>query len=194
MRKMFVPVVALLLIAGVAYLGLFKRQAILGLFKEAKLSVKGYTPAKSPEEALDHFKDAVKDRDYEAAATYCGGDFVEQINKAAPGAKVLGTAIDNLLHNMDQEGIKSDKVKLVLRLIEPFPRQMKVVDVKKRGEDYALAVLVEESGSPLNVDGRFEDWRIDPRLMRSLARGLPNAVEVRRVGAGDQCSGKSSSP
>ena len=114
MRKAIVQVSALLLILGVAYLGLFQRQAVMGLFKQAKLSAKGYKPAKTPEEALDKFREAIKDRDYEAAATYCGGDFVEQINKAAPGAKVLGDAIDNVLHNMDQEGIKSDKVKFVL--------------------------------------------------------------------------------
>jgi len=189
-RKLIVQVAALLLITGVAYLGLFQRQAVMGLFKQARLNAKGYTPAKTPEEALDRFRDAVKDRDYEAAASYCGGDFVEQINKAAPGAKVLGDAIDNLLHNMDQEGIKSDRVKLVLRLIEPFPRHLKVVDIKKRGEDQAYAVLVEESGAPLKVDGRFEDWRIDGRLMRSLARGIPSLVEVRRVGEGDKAQWK----
>ncbi len=91
MRKLIVQVAALLLITGVAYLGLFQRQAVMGLFKQARLNAKGYTPAKSPEEALDRFRKAVKDRDYEAAASYCGGDFVEQINKAAPGARYSAT-------------------------------------------------------------------------------------------------------
>ena len=190
MRKLFVQAAALLLITGVAYLGLFQRQAVMGLFKQAKLSAKGYTPAKTPEEALDKFRDAIKNRDFEAAASYCGGDYVEQINKAASGAKTLGDAIDNLQHNMDQEGVKSDKVKLVLRLIEPFPRQLKVMDIKKRGDDFAYAVLIEESGTPLKVDGRFEDWRIDPRLLRPLTRGMPNLVEVRRVGEGDKAQWK----
>lgn len=190
MRKLIVQIAALLLVTGVAYLGLFQRQAVMGLYKDARLRAKGYTAARTPEEALDHFRDAIKERDYEAAASYCGGDFVEQINKATPGAKLLGESIDSLLHNMDLEGIKSDRVKLVLQLLEPFPRQLKVLDIKKRGDDQAYALLAEEGGAPLKVDGRFEDWRLDARLIRSLARGLPNFVEVRRVGSDDNAHWK----
>src|SRR5262245_18526933 len=36
------------------------------------------TPAKSPDEALKKFREAVKVRDYEAAAGYCGGEYGEQ--------------------------------------------------------------------------------------------------------------------
>jgi hypothetical protein len=190
MRKLIVQVCLCLVVVGIGYLALFQRDAVMALFQRAKLSAKGYKPARTPQEALDRFTEAIKDRDYEAAATYCDGDYSEQVRKAAPGARALGKAIDDLKHNMDQEGVKSDKVKFVLALLEPFPRSVKVLDMKTRGDAQAFAVIAEEDGGRLRVDGNFEDWRLNPQLLRALVRGLQPTVELRRVGEGDNAHWK----
>ena len=48
------------------------------LVKKWFRTAEGFTAAKTPNEALDKFRDAIKKRDYETAATYCGGDYAEQ--------------------------------------------------------------------------------------------------------------------
>ena len=61
---------------------------------------------------------------------YLGGDYVGQFHKGAKNGQNLGVAIDNLLHTMETTGTKSDKVKLVLRLLDPFPSTLKVLKVE----------------------------------------------------------------
>ena len=186
MRRVIVQVSLILFFLIAGYLGIFQREFVKGWFGKMRLDAKGYKPATTPREALDHFRDAVKNRDYDAAATYCGGDYAEIMRKASKPAASLGESIDNLVTNMDSNGIKSYRTKLVLMLLEPFPTNFKVTQIKEQGEDRAYATLVEDTGAPLKLDGRYENWNLDPLMLRSLARGIPQQVELRREGAGDQ--------
>jgi hypothetical protein len=46
---------------------------------------------------------------------------------------------------------------------------------------------VEEGGAPFHIE-RYESWNIDPLMIRSLAKGIPLQVELRREGSGsDKC-------
>ena len=187
MRKFIVGGAAFLVVAGVAFLGLFRRDAVVSLFAQGKLAVQGYSPAHTPDEALDSFRRAIKERNYEAAELYLGGDYSEQFHKGAKNGQNLGAAIDNLLNAMETTGTKSDKVKLVLRLLDPFPANLKVLEVKPSGDKAATAVLAEESGSALQITGGFQDWQVDPRMLRSLCRSVPvtGVVELRKEGDGN---------
>ncbi len=91
----------------------------------------GLGPAKTPTEALDRFREAVKKRDYATAAEFCDTDYREQVLKVAKSARKLGEAIDSLVYNMDKHGVNSKKTLHMLRLLEPFPKTFKVVDVKE---------------------------------------------------------------
>jgi len=184
MRKLIVGGAAILLVLGIAYLALFKRDAIKSLASQGKLAVQGFTPAKTPDEALDSFRRAIKERNYEAAKQYLGGEYFGQFDKGAKNGQNLGVAIDNLFHTMETTGTKSDKVKLVLRLLDPFPATLKVLKVEPAGDARAYAVLTEENGSRLDIQGTFQDWHVDPRMFRSLFRSVPpdGRVELRKEG------------
>lgn len=106
----------------------------------------GFTPAKTPTEALDKFKDAIRKRDYETAAEYCTRDYREQMLKVHAQAKKLGNAIDSLAYNMDKNGVVNPKTKAMLKFLEPFPRSFKVVDVKEKG-NAAVAVLDDDEAA-----------------------------------------------
>jgi hypothetical protein len=190
MRKLVIQVSLFLVFVLVAYLGLFQREFVKGWFGKMTREAKGYKPAETPREALDRFRDAVASRDYDAAATYCGGDYAEVMRKASKAAEELGKSIDNLQSNMDSQGIQSDRARLVLMLLEPFPTKFKVGEIKQQGEDRAYATILEETGAPLKLDGRYENWNLDPLMLRSLARGLTQHVELRREGEGDKKSWK----
>jgi hypothetical protein len=190
MRKFIVGVAAILVLLGIAYLALFQRPAIMSLFNQGSLAVQGYTPAKTPSEALDSFRTAVKDRNYTAAEMYLGGDYSEQFHKGAKNGKALGVAIDNLSNTMETTGTKSDKVKLVLRLLDPFPATLKVLKVEPAGDARAYAVLTEENGSRLDIQGTFQDWHVDPRMFRSLFRSMPPDGRVELHKEGDSANGQ----
>lgn len=115
---------------------------VKGWFRKAS----GFAPAKTPTEALDKFRDAVKKRDYETAAEFCDRDYKEQVLKVAAAAKKLGDAIDSLAYNMDKHGVVSPKTKLMLRLLEPFPKTFQVLDVKEK-DNAAVARIAE--GDPI---------------------------------------------
>jgi hypothetical protein len=186
MRRTVIQISLFIVVVLAGYLGLFQREFVKGWFGKMTRQAKGYSPAATPRDALDKFREAVKDRDYETAATYCGGDYAELMRKSAKAAASLGTAIDDVKYNMEKNGVKSDKARLALLLLEPFPTDFKITQVKEQGEDRAYATIVEETGAPLKLDGRYENWNIDPLMCRSLAKGIPQLVELRREGQGDQ--------
>src|SRR5689334_5162318 len=115
-------VVILAIIGGGVYVFVFHKDWIMGKVEEGKRSLKGYTPAKTPGEALDKFQKAVDERDYEAAALYCGGDIGKELKKGAKQAEEMGKAIDKLQETMKTNNVKSDNATAVLLLLEPFPK------------------------------------------------------------------------
>jgi hypothetical protein len=127
----------------------------------------GFTPAKSPEDALDKFKKALEKRDYEAAALYVSGDYKEFIDKGAKDAKTLATAIDNLRSVMKDRNITSDKVDYALFLLTPFPETFKIGKVTKEGDNKASAVI-DWSDDVARFKVHLGEWKIKPELIHSL--------------------------
>jgi hypothetical protein len=118
-------------------------RVVKGWFRHAS----GFAPAKTPTEALDKFREAIKVRDYETAAEFCDREYKEQLLKVAAGAKKLGEAIDSLAYNMDKHGVINQKTKYMLRLLEPFPKTFKVLDVKETEKDKRAVARIGE-GEP----------------------------------------------
>ncbi len=186
----------------VAVLGVLVAFGLFLLFPDTRPPVvkawfrkaQGFGPAKTPTEALDRFRDAVKKRDYETAATFCGPDYAEQMRKAAKGANKLGTAADELMHNVEEvANINSPMGKYVIRLLEPFPRDFKydLLDASgrpyayKEGDTVAYANILLMDGKPLNARDLYsnQNWNFDERILLSLVPiGAVGAVPVKLEG------------
>src|SRR5262245_17282252 len=72
-------------------------------------SAKGFGPAKSADDALDKFRQAIEKRDYDAASQYLSGDYREWFEKGRDDAEALAIEIDNLKSAMKKHGVRSDK-------------------------------------------------------------------------------------
>jgi hypothetical protein len=186
---MQIALVAVIVLAG--FLFLFKRDAVMSLFRSGYAAARGYTPAQTPDEALTKFRDAIKARDYNTAASYCGPEYGEQMRKAAKAAQALAEEIDNLNSIVEKKDFNSEKVRWVLSYLEPFPPDFKVVEVKKKSDDLAIAIIDPEN-TVLKDTNQAAFWQntLDPRIMRSLAKGLTNDVELKREGDGKEKSWK----
>lgn len=150
---------------------------VKGWFRAAQ----GMSPAKTPTEALDRFRAAIKKRDYETAAEFCDKDYREQMLKVAKQAQKLGEAIDSLTYQMDKNGVVNQKVKYVLRLLEPFPRSFKY-DVKEKG-NRAVATLADDEPapkleSPLEADFLTKHGNMIMTLMPNSPLETWQAVEL----------------
>jgi hypothetical protein len=189
MRKALVVVGLVIIVLGVGFLW-FQRGVLAELWgKLFREQVKGYTPAKTPNEALSKFREACKDRDYKSASMYCGGPYYEHITRAAEPASKLGEEIDALQNIMDKFEVPSKLTKDALRLLDPFPSNFDVKDVKEDG-DKATAVIVETE--PFNpsatlIELKTHSWYKNPAIFRSLSRDVfGRKIELRAEGDGDQ--------
>jgi hypothetical protein len=172
-----VIVVGVLAAAGLFALVPSTRPAIVKKwFRQAS----GFTPAKTPTEALDKFRDAIKKRDYETAADYCDNAYREQVLKVAPQAKKLGEAIDSLLYNMQKAEINSPKTKTTLKYLEPFPTSFSVLKIKEVDDKNAVAFL--GSDEVFDKDTHVQRNLLDKHanMMRTLVP-IPNLSEVELV-------------
>ena len=168
---MFVVVVVLLLAAAVGAMWFvpdIRPEFVKPWFRTAT----GFTPAKTPEEALDKFKRALAARDYETAALYCSGEYKDVLLKNKEEARVLGVAIDELRDMMKKQGVKSDKSQFVLVMLDPFPASFKIENVKKSGEDKATARL--DWSEELKTLGQTPSaWKINNLAYNAL---LPRVI------------------
>jgi hypothetical protein len=174
------------LIFGAAALGFFaifedsRPDFVENWFRKAR----GLTPAKTPTEALEKFRDCIRKRDYKSAVIYCGGEYAEYLRRDAKAAKSLCEAIDDLLHNVeDVAHINSPVGKQVLLQLEPFPKEFAIEDVKTSSDETtASARIRDQSFEALRVE-KPEYWtEVDERIIRSLWPGdLPRGLFLMQI-------------
>src|SRR5262249_47586670 len=99
------------------------------------LKLQGFSPATSPEDALDKFKLAIEKRNYRAAKLYVTADYKEWLDKSGKDAGDLGKAIDDLKYAMNKHGVKSDKAYFILFALDPLPAGLKIKDVKTKDDE-----------------------------------------------------------
>lgn len=164
----------LLLVAFGVYMGLawVFRGVRVGPVKQWMRSAKGFGPAKSAEDALDKFKQAIEKRDYDAAAQYLGGEYREFFEKSIDDGESLANEIDNLNTATKKHGVKSGKGDVVLYLLDPFPGGFKYTTAKGEG-DAVTATLrwdeaIKEATSRGNGLDSVRDWKIDGKMLHSL--------------------------
>ncbi len=165
----------IVVIGGLAAFGFFvfvpgARPAIV---KSWFRSAQGFKPAKTPNECMDKFTECIRKRDYETAADlYCGGEYREELRKGAKAGTALGEGIDDLWNAaFDVEHLNAPQAKMVLYLIDPFPKAFVTKNIEhKEGEDTAWATVIigEMVVDPKDLGGNITGWNYDPRMVHSL--------------------------
>jgi hypothetical protein len=183
--------VGLLLVLGligfVGYVAWVQPEWAMAWLRDVRRDVAGFPAAKTPQQLLDKFKDAIKKRDYDAASVYCTNDYAEQLRKGGPAAYKLGKAIDDLESVLETKGLKSRKIEFVLKTLDPCPKDVKFVDLQyKEGEDKATVQVGEDAKPVIPID--LTGWKYDPTFSRALIRGMPQGMVVGllRSGEGDK--------
>jgi hypothetical protein len=153
------------------YLSLFKREAVADMADSAR----GYPKAKSPQECVDLFKKAVAARRYDKAARYCTREYADQLTRSADAARAVGEAIDDLTVRLNQDGISTCELDLVLFYHDPLPARL-TVTVRSAGESEATAALgVSE---PRLRTYYPSTWEIDLRFAKALYAYVPGTVRL----------------
>ncbi len=147
------------------------------------LAAGGFGPAKSPSEALDKFREAIRKRNFRAAATFCNGEYGDELKRAAKKARALGVSVDELVHNVeDVANINSPQGKIILRHLEPFPRDFKVLTVKetKEGDQKTYGQIALVEGKPIDASwqdiSKATETKLDPRIIWSLVPNFWNGT------------------
>lgn len=100
----------------------------------------GYTPAKSPAEAMDKFREAIQARKYKFAAVYVTKDYADMLDRTHEGAAELGAVLDKIRNYGKEQGILTDKTTFFLKQLDPFPKNFKAgPSPTKKGDDKAFA-------------------------------------------------------
>jgi hypothetical protein len=153
------------------YLVLFKREAMADMADSAR----GYPKARSPQECVELFRKAVAARRYDKAAKYCTKDFAEQLTRSADAADVLGEALDDLTARMEQDGISTGDLNLVLFYHDPLPPRLTMA-VKTAGTSEATAIL--GVSDPRLLSYYPSSWPIDVRFTKGLYAYVPGTVRL----------------
>jgi hypothetical protein len=83
----------------------------------------GFTPAASPNEAFEKFRECIRKRNYKAAVKYVGGDYKEYFGMAARPASKLADEIDDLRYTANETvHLNAPDANYVLDMMQPFPR------------------------------------------------------------------------
>ncbi len=121
-------------------------------------TARGYNPAQSPTEAMEKFRDCIRDRDYKTAALYCGGEYREYLIRCGKEGKALVSEVDALSNAVDTVGLNVPKAKCMLRLLEPFPSDFKF-DLKTNlsRDDYDVLRKFFPNDDQLDTSGKRDD-------------------------------------
>lgn len=146
----------------------------------------GFTPAKNPTEAMDKFKEAIHARKYKFAAIYCTKSYAEMLERSHDNAVELGTLLDKIRNWGDNKKILSDKTKIALHSIDPFPTNFKSGTPPKQDGDKAYAtyewekVKLENPGSHILEEVKQMDVRMFQNVLSSKA--FNGKIEIVKVG------------
>jgi hypothetical protein len=184
--------ILLALIGGAAYVWFFQHDWLMGLLRRGQNIAEGYKPARSPSEAMEQFRKAVKDRNYQAAALYCTGDYAEELKRNHDMARRIGQDIDKLLDWMEKKSLDSKNSKALLYYLDPFPPNWKLSgEPKKKGDDKAIGAFAPEGSIPERPTAMLVSAKLDSLLFTNvLLPRFPKGVELTREGSGDDAQWK----
>jgi hypothetical protein len=157
----------------------------------------GFTPAKTPNEALEKFRECMRSRNFKTAIKYLDGDYREQFNKAAEPATKLCVEIDALQQAVQTVGLNAPDGKFILEQMQPFPKdfefstperplkddQYRVLSklmpndfpsdqIKTLGDKVAVSrITIKLTGSKADNPNKMNTGQVDRRILLSLVPG-----------------------
>jgi hypothetical protein len=142
-------------------------------------AAKGYTAAKTPTEAMDKFKDAIHARDYRSASYYVTKPYGEQLKRSHDNASELGGLIDKIRDWSDGKGLLTDKLRVTLFHLDPFPKHFKGGDAPKMdGENKAYGAYkvdvpytLKAQMTPMAIENELK--QLDLRMYRNILSFVP---------------------
>jgi hypothetical protein len=149
----------------------------------------GFTPATTPEQAMEKFRDAIQRRKYRWAAKYCTNDYAELLVKSDAAAVRMGDLIDRIRDFMFNNKLQTDQSVLLLSSLDPFPSHFKV-----KGTVHAVSDR-EATGTfewlPLQLSGAIAvltpaaQSAMDPKMYQNLTPHRAFAYNVKMVKEGE---------
>ncbi len=184
MRVIIILILLAIVGAGV-YIGIFHRDWFMQQAEETVQTIKGYTPAKTPQEAMEKFEKAIKERDYKAAAKYVSADYAKLLKKGHDAGVALGQKIDKLNNLCQQKGIYTDQSKILLLQLDPFPRNFKwngEIETKKEDDEKVFFSKYEPDPpvdpsemvpAHLTIAASLDKGMFQNALMPSMVKNVP---------------------
>jgi len=152
-------------------------------------AAKGYTTARDPAQAMDKFREAIHTRDYKSASYYCTKNYADMLRKSHDNAADLGNTIDKIRDWGTSKGLMTDKLRVTLYALDPFPKNFKSGPApKQEGENKAYGNYVWEVGHTLEnpIVKNLEDMKLlDPRMFRNVLCVQAFAGKIQLVKAGE---------
>jgi len=176
--RRIIVIVALLAVVGIGgFLYIFKREAVMEMLDSSR----GYGKAKTPQECVDNFKKAVKERKYDKAAKYCTKEYAEQLIKGAEAAKELGTSIDDLHHRLKNDGVLTSEIEYVLFFNDPLPPDLNLTLQNTGDKESTAAISVD---NPVLKSAPTKQWKHDAYFIKAFYYDYPHG-SVKLVKEGD---------
>jgi len=176
--RRIIVIVALLAVVGIGgFLYIFKREAVLEMLDSSR----GYGKAKTPQECIDNFKKAVKERKYDKAAKYCTKEYAEQLTKGAEAGKELGTSIDDLHHRLKNDGVLTSEIEFILFLNDPLPPDLNLT-LQTTGDKESMAAISVDN--PVLKSQQTKQWKYDTYFIKAFYFDYPRGT-VKLVKEGD---------
>jgi hypothetical protein len=151
----------------------------------------GFTPATTPEEAMEKFRDAIQRRKYRWAAKYCTKDYADILVKSDGAATRMGDLIDKIRDYMLSKQLQTDQAQLLLYRLDPFPSNFKVKGTVKAVNDkeaigaFELEPLQQLSGANFTLNPTTQA-AIETKMWNNLTPRQIFAGGVKVVKEGDQ--------
>lgn len=180
MRKLIVLIAILAIAGGGAYLWIYKKKEV----KEQIDSARGFEEAKTPKEAADLFRKAIKERKYDMAAKYCTPKYAEILRSGDEAARKLGKAIDNLSYQLTEQSVMTDEMRVVLYGFDPFAKDISIT-VGNESDREALATIAPEGIKFVGQNSPFSTWKIDLGFWGAFTAGpmfVPLKVKIVKEG------------
>ncbi len=151
---MRVRTLALLVVIGALIaVAIVYRSWVFNQFDTANRWRTGFRPAETPNDAMEKFRDAIQQRKYSWAASYCTKDYADLLIKCDGPAAHLGAIIDKIRDYMEANKLQNDQCQALLFYIDPFPRRFKVQGVPKQINDReAVGAFVWEPLPNVSLD------------------------------------------
>jgi hypothetical protein len=138
MRLTSIIILAVIVLGG-GYVAVFKwDEWVKPLFGEGKRALAGYKAAKTPQEAMEYFAKAIKDRDYETAAQYVDGTYKQDLERAhTKGARDVAKEIDGFKAWVANKGHSTEFIVTSLFWLDPFPTNFQFGKITKESANDA---------------------------------------------------------